>query len=223
MGPEAATPAGAADATAGEGSPATPAPDEGQAKAVIAPLVQPSVEADKSASAGETGRDNQVGGSQAGGSQLGGSSLAIAPFEGAAADPLGEALAALEDRDYATAQRLFAAIGRKDAADAIKDALAALDRKDYATAQGLFEALGQKSGAVTQVKRSAPAHAAPPRPAAWAGRPMSSDASNKAQPEPIISPPEVIPIADAAYRRPPPQAKKVKSRLRPLYSQPAWR
>ena len=177
---------------------------------MIAPLVQPSVEAE--ASAGETGRDNQVGGSQAGGS-----SVAIAPFEGAAADPLGEALAALEDRDYATAQRLFAAIGRKDAAEAIKDALAALDRKDYATAQGLFEALGQKSAAVTQVKRSAPARAAPPQPAAWAGRPISSDASNKAQQEPIISPPEVIPIADAAYRRPHPQAKKVKSRgLKPL-------
>jgi hypothetical protein len=212
LGPEAATPAVAADATPGEGSPAVAAPVEGQAKAVIAPLVQPSVEADKNASAAETGRDDQVGGSQAGSS-----SVAIAPFAGAAADPLGEALAALEDRDYATAQRLFAAIGRKDAADAIKDALAALDRKDYATAQGLFEALGQKSAAVTQVKRSAPASAAPPQPAAPAGRPMSSDSWNKAQQEPIISPTEVIPIADAAYRRPLPQPKKVKSRrLKPL-------
>ena len=193
-------------------SPAAPAPDEGQAKAVIAPLVAPSVEADKNASAAMTGKDDQAGGSQAGGS-----SVAIASFEGAAVDLLGEALAALEDRDYATAQRLFTAIGRKDAADAIRDALAALDRKDYATAQGLFEALGQKSAAVTQLKRSAPASAAPPQPAAWAGRPMSSDSRNKAQQEPIISPPEVIPIADAAYRRPLPQAKKIKSRrLKPL-------
>jgi hypothetical protein len=217
LGPESATPAVAADATSGEGSSSTPAPDEGQAKAVIAPLAQPSVEADKNASAGEAGRDDQVGSSQAGGSQAGGSSLAIAPFAGAAVDPLGEALAALEDRDYATAQRLFAAIGREDAADAIKDALAALDRKDYATAQGLFEALGRKGAAVTQVKRSAPASAAPPQPAAPAGRPMSSDSWNKAQQEPIISPPEVIPIAEAAYRRPLPPAKKVKSRrLKPL-------
>ena len=103
MGPEAATPAFVADATPGEGSRAAAAPDEGQAKAVIAPLVQPSVEAHKNASAaGETGRDNHAGGSQAGGSPV-----AIAPFEGAAADPLGEALAALEDRDYATAQRFL--------------------------------------------------------------------------------------------------------------------
>ena len=212
MGPEAATPAVVADAASGEGSPAAPAPDEGQAKAVIAPLVQPSVEADKNASAGEAGRDNQIGGSQAGGSPV-----AIAPFAGAAVDPLGEALAALEDRDYATAQRLFAATGRKDAADAIKDALAALDRKDYATAQGLFEALGRKSAAVTQLKGSAPATAAPPQPAAPAGRPISSNSWNKAHEEPIISPAEVIPIADAAYRRPHPQTKKVKSRrLKPF-------
>ena len=79
-------------------------------------------------------------------------------------------MAALEDRDYATAQRLFAAIGRKDAADAIRDALAALDRKDYATAQGLFEALGQKSAAVTQVKGSAPASCGAPS-TRGAGRP----------------------------------------------------
>jgi hypothetical protein len=216
LGSEAATPSVAADATSGAGSPAAP-PDEGQGKAVVTPLVQPSVEADKNASAGKTGRDDQTGDSQAGGPQAGGSSVAIASFEGAAVDLLGEALAALEDRDYATAQRLFTAIGRKDAADAIRDALAALDRKDYATAQGLFEALGQRSAAVTQVKRSAPASAAPPQPAAWAGRPMSPDAWNKAQQEPIIAPPEVIPIADAAYRRPLPQAKKVKSRrLKPL-------
>jgi hypothetical protein len=206
LGPEAATPALAAN-----GSPAAPAPDEGQAKAAIAPPVQPSVEADKNASAGETGRDIQVRGSQAGGS-----SLAIASFAGPA-DPLGEALAALEDRDYATAQRLFAAIGRTDAADAIRDALAALDRKDYATAQGLFEALGQKSAAVAQVKGSAPATAAPIQPAPPAGRPLSSGSWNGAQQESIISPPQVIPLADAAYRRPPPREKKAQSgRLKPL-------
>ena len=131
--------------------------------------------------------------------------------------PLREASAALDDRDYATAQRLFAAIGRKDVAEAIKDALAALDRKDYATAQGLFEALGQKGTAAAQVKGSAPTSPAPPKPAAWAGGPMASDSRNKARQKPGTSPFEVIPLADAAYRRPLPQAEKVKSRrLKPL-------
>ena len=126
-------------------------------------------------------------------------------------------MAALDDRDYATAQRLFAAIGRKDVAEAIKDALAALDRKDYATAQGLFEALGQKGAAAAQVKGSAPASPAPPKPAAWAGGSMASDSRNEARQKPVTSPLEVIPLADAAYRRPLPQAEKAKSRrLKPL-------
>ena len=100
-------------------------------------------------------------------------SVAVASFDAAAVDPLREASAALDDKDYATAQRLFAAIGRKDVAEAIKDALAALDRKDYAKAQGLFEALGQKGAAAAQVKGSAPASPAPPKPAASAGGPMA--------------------------------------------------
>jgi hypothetical protein len=157
--------------------------------------------------AGKTGRDHEVGDS----------SVAVASFEGAAVDPLREALAALDDRDYATAQRLFAAIGRKDVAEAIKDALAALDRKDYATAQGLFEALGEKGAAAAQVKGSAPASPAPPKPAASAGGPMASDSQNKARQKPVTSPLEVIPLADAAYRRPLPQAERAKSRrLKPL-------
>ena len=153
-GSEAATPAAAADAAPGEGSLATGARDEGQAKAVIAQPAEPSVEAEKNSPAGKTGRDHEVGGS----------SVAVGSFDGAAVDPLREALAALDDRDYATAQRLFAAIGRKDFGEAIKDALAALDRKDYATAQGLFEALGQKGAAAAQVRGSAPASPAPPSP-----------------------------------------------------------
>ena len=141
----------------------------------------------------------------------------VASFDGAAVDPLREALAALDDKDYATAQRLFAAIGRKDVAEAIKDALAALDRKDYATAQGLFEALGQKGAAAAQVKGSATASPASPKPAAWAGGSMASDSRNKARQKPVTSPFEVIPLADAAYRRPLPQAEKAKSRrLKPL-------
>ena len=106
-------------AATSEGSPAGSAED-GQGKAVMTRVVEPSVEKGKSSAAAET-----------------------APSEAAAVDPLGEALAALDRRDYATAQRLFEALGRKDAAAAIANALAALDRKDYATAQGLFEALGK--------------------------------------------------------------------------------
>ena len=206
MGSEAAIPAPAADAASGEGSPATGARDEGQAKAVIAQPAEPSVEAEKNSPAGKTGRDHEVGDP----------SVAV-EFDGAAVDPLREASAALDDRDYATAQRLFAAIGRKDVAEAIKDALAALDRKDYATAQGLFEAFGQKGAAAAQVKGSAPASPASPKPAAWAGGSMASDFRNEARQKPVTSPLEVIPLADAAYRRPLPQAEKAKSRrLKPL-------
>ena len=206
MGSEAAAPAPAADAASREGSPAPGARDEGQAKAVIAQPGEPSLEAAKNPPAGRVGRNHEIGGS-----------VAVASFDAAAIDPLREASAALDDRDYATAQRLFAAIGRKDVAEAIKDALAALDRKDYATAQGLFEALGQKGAAAAQVKGSAPASPAPPKPAAWAGGTMGSDSRNKVPQKPVTSPLEVIPLADAAYRRPPPQAEKAKPRpLKPL-------
>ena len=206
MGSEAAIPAPAADAASGEGSPAIGSRDEGQAKEVIAQPAEPSVEAEKNSPAGKTSRDHEVGDS----------SVAV-EFDGAAVDPLREASAALDDRDYATAQRLFAAIGRKEVAEAIKDALAALDRKDYATAQGLFEALGQKGAAVAQVKGSAPASPASPKPTAWAGGSMASDSRNEARQKPVTSPLEVIPLADAAYRHPLPKAAKAKSRrLKPL-------
>jgi hypothetical protein len=198
--------AAAADAASGQGSFTTGARDEGQAKAVIAQLAELSVEAEKNSPAGKTGRAREIGGS-----------VAVAPFDTAAVDPLKEASAALDDKDYATAQRLFAANGRKDVAEAIKDALAALDRKDYPTAQGLFEALGQKGAAAAQVKGSAPPSPAPPKPAASAGGPMAFDSQNKARQKPVTSPPEVIPAPDGAYRRPLPQAEKAKSRpLRPL-------
>ena len=61
LGSEAATPAAAADVASGEGSLATGARDEGQAKAVIAQLAEPSVEAEKNSPAGKTGRDHEVG------------------------------------------------------------------------------------------------------------------------------------------------------------------
>ena len=202
LGSEAAIPAPVADGASGEGSPAIGSRDEGQAKAVIAQSGEPSVEAEKTSPAGKTGRDQEVG-----------DPSVVVEFDGAAVDPLTEASAALDDKDYATAQRLFAAIGRKDVAEAIKDALAALDRKDYATAQGLFEAFGQKGAAAAQVKGSVQASPASPKPAAWAGGSMASDSRNE-----VRQKPEVIPLAYAAYRRPPPQAEKAKSRrLKPLF------
>jgi hypothetical protein len=228
---EAATPAPAADAASGEGSAATGARDEGEAKAAIAQRAEPSIKAERNFFAGKIGRNHEIGDSP----------VAVASFDGAAVDPLREASAALDDRDYATAQRLFEAVGRKDVAEAIKDALAALDRKDFAKAQGLFEALSQKgaaaaqvTGAAAQVKgaaaaqvkeaaaahvnESAPASPAPPKPATLAGGPMASDSWNKALQRPLTSAPEVVPLADAAYRRPPPQAEKAKSRrLKPLF------
>ena len=148
QGSEAAPPAAAAGAASGEASFAAGAPDEGQA---TAQLGEPSVEVEENSPARNTGNH-----------EVGGSPVAVASFDGEAVDPLREASAALDDRDYATAQRLFAVIGRKDVAEAIKDALAALDRKDYAKAQGLFEALGQKGSAAAQVKGSAPASRRPP-------------------------------------------------------------
>jgi tetrahydromethanopterin S-methyltransferase subunit G len=75
-----------------------------------------------------------------------------------------------------------------------------------------------KEAAAPQVKESAPASPAPPKPASLAGGPMASDSWNKALQKPLTSAPEVVPLADAAYRRPPPQAEKAKSRrLKPLF------
>ena len=213
IGSEAATPAPAVDAASGEGSPAIGSRDEGQAKAVIAQPAEPPVEAEKNSPAGKSGRAREIGGS-----------VAVAPFGRAAVDPLREASAALDDRDYATAQRLFAAVGRKDVAEAIKDLLAALDGKDYAKAQGLFEALGQKGAAAPQVKGSAPASPAAPQSATSAGGPTASDSLDKARQNPVTSPFEVIPLADVAYRPPPPQAERQnRASLSRFYVEPAWR
>ena len=194
-----------ADASA-EGSPATGARDEGLAKTGIAQVAEPPVQAEKNSRTGKTGGDHEAGDLSA----------AVASFNGAAVDPHREALAALDDRDYATAQRLFTAIGRKDVADAIKDALAALDRKDYAKAHGLLEALHQKGAAAAQANGSGPDSPAPPKPATSAGGPMASDPRNRAQ-KPVASLFEVSPIAEAAYRRPFAQPERAKSRrLKPL-------
>ena len=87
--------------------------------------------------------------------------------------------------------------------------MAALDRKDYATAQGLFEALGETGAAAALTKGSPPATATP---AARTVGPAGPGSRGKAQQRPVTTPPEVIPLRDAAYRQSPPQAKKAKAR-----------
>ncbi|MBV9286668.1 MAG: hypothetical protein JO288_02415 [Hyphomicrobiales bacterium] len=166
-----------------EDSAAADAMDEGHSKAAVAQPVQLSIEPERIFPARESGRANEAGGSPAGGA-----AVATAPPD-AAVNPLRDALAALDGRDYATAKRLFEAVGRKDAADAIGKALAALDRHDYATAQGLFEAL------------------APPASAAPATGPRRSAPSGAGRREPDLPP--TIP---ATYRPPAPSAQKAKRR-----------
>ncbi len=135
--------------------------------------------------------------------------------DAAAANSLGDALAALDRRDYATAHRLFEALGRKEAAEAIQDALAALDRKDYAAAQGLFEALSLKGVGAARVKGSAPATPAPAKLAAPPAAPTASDSRDKQKP--ATSSLEIISLEEAARRRSTPRAEKTKARhLKPL-------
>ena len=106
---------------------------------------------------------------------------------------LGQALAALDRRDYATARRLFEALGRKDAAGAIENALTALDRGDYATAQGLFEALKPETPTVTTA-------------------PMASASRDKADPKPVAPPHAAIPSVEPSDRLPAPRAGTEKRR-----------
>ena len=106
---EAATPAPAPDAASGEGSAATGARDEGEAKAAIAQRAEPSIKAERNFFAGKIGRNHEIGDSPVG----------VASFDGAAVDPLMEASEALDDSDYATALRHFEAVLRKDVSDAI--------------------------------------------------------------------------------------------------------
>lgn len=124
--------------------------------------------------------------SQAGDSQAGGSKITDASTESQPDNRLGDALAALDRKDYATARLLFDAVGKKDAAEAIGNALAALDRKDYATAQGLFEAF-----------------APPMPPESPAGMTAASPVVSKAEHPPPPTPFVVAPIVDAASREPP--------------------
>ena len=81
-----------------------------------------------------------------------------------------------------------------------------------------------KEAAAAHVNQSAPASPAPPQPAILAGGPIASDSWNKALQRPLTSAPEVVPLAEAAYRRPPPRAEKAKSNaaLSRFSSEPAW-
>ena len=90
--------------------------------------------------------------------------------------------------------------------------MTALDRKDFVKAQALFKSLGQKGAAAAQMKGTAAASPAPSKSALSAGAAIGSDFRDKAQQKPVTSPFEVIPLADAAYRPPLPQAEKEKSR-----------
>jgi hypothetical protein len=114
-----------------------------------------------------------------------------------AADLLRDALAALDRRDYATAQRLFETCGRKDAAAAIEGAWAALGRGDYATAQQLFESLSQTGVTGSNVRESRPANPAAPKVVTpGAVSKVASDSGARQNPAPL--PIEIIPFVDPA-------------------------
>jgi len=201
---ETATLEAAESGASGQSSVAACAP--GEAKATVAERVASPVEADGTLPA-VVGGNNPAGAAQ----------VAIPSPDVSAGNPLGDALAALDRKDYATAKRLFEAIGRKDAAEAIDNALAALDRKDYAAAQGLFEALSPPKPAASAGPAASIAPAASAGPAAPAKGPMTSEPRAHAQSK-SASPLEVIPPPDGAYRGPAPQAKRMKERS----SRPLW-
>jgi hypothetical protein len=160
------------------------APADRETKSDGAERVEPSAEPEGKTLPAEAPRSEQASSDQAG------PAPAIVRPRAEPASPLGEALAALDRRDYATARRLFVALGRKDAAEAIDAALAALDRKDYATAQGLFEALK------------------PAMPAAPPAAPMALDAKGEDEPTPVPPLLAVAPIVVRDDRGPSPRAEK---------------
>ena len=144
----------------------------------------------KDSSTGEIRRDSPDGAS----------AIVDAPSEARDDHRLGDALSALDRKDYATARGLFEAVGRKDAADAIGSALAALDRKDYATAQGLFDAFAPPT---------------PPKPAP--GPTPAPEAAGKVKQEPALTPVAIVAVADAAHRQPHPRTENPnRSRSRPF-------
>jgi len=97
--------AATADGRSEEGSLTIAARDEGQARV----LGELSGVAEKISLAGVIGGDSQVSNSP----------VAIAPSAETAVDPLRDALAAVDRKEYATAQRLFEALGHKSAAASV--------------------------------------------------------------------------------------------------------
>jgi tetrahydromethanopterin S-methyltransferase subunit G len=148
-------------------------------------FVGSSAEPEKISSAGPIGGDGQATNP----------SVLIALSAATAAGLLREALAALDRRDYATAQRLFETCGRKDAADIIEGAWAALSRGDYTTAQRLFESLSQTSIIGSNLRESGPANKAASKVATpGAGSKVESDSAARQDPTP--SQIEIIPFVD---------------------------
>ena len=184
---EATAPPDVEDEAAEKGSLTTRIHDEGQTRAVSSQFVESPGEPEKISWAGAISGDGQTTDS----------SVVIALSAATAADLLRDALAALDRRDYATAQRLFETCGRKDAAAAIEGAWAALGRRDYATAQQLFESLRQTSIAGSNVRESGPANPAAPKVATpGAVSKVASDSGARQNPTP--SPIEIIPFVDPA-------------------------
>jgi hypothetical protein len=188
---EATAHAGGQGEPAEKGSLTTRIPDEGRTIAVLSPFVEPSGEPEKTSSAGASNGDGQATNP----------SVALALSVATAADPLRDALAALDRRDYATAQRLFETCGRQDAAAAIEGAWAALDRRDYATAQRLFESLSQANVSGRKARESGPVISAAPEVAAsGAGSEVASNSGARRS----LAPPSIngVPFVDSASRRP---------------------
>ena len=184
---EATAPPDVEDKAAEKGSLTTRIHDEGQTRAVSSQFVESSAELEKISSAGAIGGEGQAANS----------SVLIALSAATAADLLRDALAALDRRDYATAQRLFETCGRKDAAAAIEGAWAALGRRDYATAQQLFESLSRTSVTGSNVRESGPVNPAAPKVATpGALSKVASDSGARQNPTP--SPIEIIPFVDPA-------------------------
>jgi Transglycosylase SLT domain len=94
--------------------------------------------------------------------------------------------------------------------------LARLDLKRHAAAEKIFGALGRNGVATPQGEETTVDPPAPPESHAVAGdQNVAGDSS--AEEKPAAWPPEVIPFADAAFRRPRPQAEKAKARrLKPI-------
>ena len=173
------------DEAAEKGSLTTRIHDEGQARAVSSQFVESSGEPEKISSTGAIGGDGQA------------TNSSVLMSAATAADPLRDALAALDRRDYSTAQRLFETCGRKDVAAAIEGAWAALGRRDYVTAQQLFESLSQTSVTGSNVREFGLVNPAAPK-VATPGAVSKVASYSGARRNPTPSPIEIFPFVDPA-------------------------